>query len=96
MAEPKPGVAGPQVKEPRSSWHLHVRDQHAVPKLLQQCRLKVERGLAKGSRQVSDAFRQMKSRVDRLCDQRPLQIIGAVAVVAILAGAGLRMWRNQR
>ena len=47
-------------------------------------------------RKVSSAGTSLARSVRRFSDERPLQFVGVVAGVALVAGAGLRIWRSQR
>jgi ElaB/YqjD/DUF883 family membrane-anchored ribosome-binding protein len=54
-----------------------------------------ERSLRAARRKTSDAAASLNVSIRRFADERPLQLVGIVAGVALLAGVALRVWRSQ-
>ena len=55
-----------------------------------------ERSFRAAQRTVSGAAVSMNRTVRRFADERPLQFVGMVAGVALMAGVALRIWRSKR
>jgi ElaB/YqjD/DUF883 family membrane-anchored ribosome-binding protein len=55
-----------------------------------------ERSLRATQRRLSSAANSLAHSFRRFADERPLHLVGVVAGVALLTGAGLRIWRSNK